>query len=451
MGNRVPAFRRFFVSTLGLDVLARGLSALSLILFVRTLSTTGMAYIVLLQTVGQFAGSALTGGIRMRYVREEAERVSRGGAEPASFMHPLVACVALIGGVAVASLAVAELLSVGSSFSERATFIVLAFLYTTGHATIELAMYHQQAHLRFTRAGLTGVLRSGLWMAVAAISALGAITSREAVGGWMAAGTLGVALIVCLPIAWSARTSRHGVEGRLGFGPESAWLTVYYLVSAGYAYIGVFLVAALLDAEELASYGAATRYFAIVLGPVPALLAVLRVRTSQHDLVDSVRVQLDFLKSWIRRATPPVLAILAVAAAAAPWVIPLVDGGKYPDSVPVFEILLVSALFSYATMPAANLLMTQRRYRVLALLYGGQLVLTCGLGAAAGVAFGVNGIAAATSLASAAESIVLVVLTTGHIRRALATGAQPPEPPPGPSGDGAGDRRQERVTSSRSG
>src|SRR3954453_5584462 len=124
MGNPVPAFRRFFLSTLGLDVVARGLSALSLVLFVRNLSTTGMAYIVLLQTVGQFAGSALTGGIRMRYVREEAERVSRGGAEPASFMHPLVACVALIGAVAVASLAMAELLSVGGSFSERATFIL---------------------------------------------------------------------------------------------------------------------------------------------------------------------------------------------------------------------------------------------------------------------------------------------------------------------------------------
>ena len=109
------AFRRFFFSTLGLDVVSRGLSALSLVLFVRSLSTPAFAYVLLLQTVGQFVGSALTGGVRTRYLREEAERVSRGLGSRSSFLDPLTAILALIGGLTALTVAVAELVGAGGT------------------------------------------------------------------------------------------------------------------------------------------------------------------------------------------------------------------------------------------------------------------------------------------------------------------------------------------------
>ncbi|HEU5142017.1 MAG TPA: hypothetical protein VFU04_02555, partial [Solirubrobacterales bacterium] len=73
------------MSTLGLNVLARGLSAIATVLLVRSLSVDSFAYVVLFLNVGQFAGSALTGGIRERYMRVEAERVSRGSSEQTGF------------------------------------------------------------------------------------------------------------------------------------------------------------------------------------------------------------------------------------------------------------------------------------------------------------------------------------------------------------------------------
>ena len=63
---------------------------------------------------------------------------------------------------------------------------------------------------------------------------------------------------------------------------------------------------------------------------------------------------------------------------------PEVDGGRYPDSVPIFEFMLLPALINYATLPGGNLLMTQKRYPLLAGLYGTLLVLQ--LIAAGGVA-----------------------------------------------------------------
>ena len=75
-------FKRGFVSTFGLNMTARGLSAIAIVMLVRGLEVGDFAYVVLLLTVGSFAGSFAAGGIRMRYTREEAERVSRGLDEP---------------------------------------------------------------------------------------------------------------------------------------------------------------------------------------------------------------------------------------------------------------------------------------------------------------------------------------------------------------------------------
>ena len=194
------------------------------------------------------------------------------------------------------------------------------------------------------------------------------------------------------------------------FGRESAWLTIYYLASAGFAYADIFIVAGFLDDDAVASYGAALRYIAIILGPLPALLAVMRVRTSQSDIVDSAEAQAGLLGDWIKRTILPVSLAIGVAAAAAPFVIPLVDGGRYPDSVPIFEFMLLPALINYATLPGGNLLMTQKRYPLLAGLYGSLLVVQ--LIAAGGVATfaGVVAVAAVASGVGSVEPVVVAIV-----------------------------------------
>jgi O-antigen/teichoic acid export membrane protein len=150
---------------------------------------------------------------------------------------------------------------------------------------------------------------------------------------------------------------------------------------------------------------------------MPALLAVLRVRTSQADIVDSGALQAGMLMRWMRVAGPPVVVALAVVALLAPVVIPIVDGGRYPDSIPIFQLLLASALFTYATMPGPNLLMTQRRYRLLAALYAAALVVELAAGTIAAEIWGVIAVAAVTAVVGSVEISLVAWLAVRAGRR----------------------------------
>lgn len=404
-------FKRGFVSTFGLNVTARGLSAIAIVLLVRGLEVDDFAYVVLLLTVGSFAGSFAAGGIRMRYVREEAERISRGLDEPSPFLTALAGTAVQIAAAAALTLAGAAILGAGGSAADRLTFVGLAALFTLGHAGTELGMYHYQAHLAFTKAGLFGVLR-GASTCVAAIAAtIGLMSSGPVVMLWIALGTLAVAVAVCAPVAWATRRVRYRGEGRYAFGAESNWLTLYFIASAGFAYGSMFMVATLLDASAVASFGAAERYVSIVLGPVAALMTVLRVRTSQQDVVDSHRTQISMQMRWMKRTSLPTAAVVGAMAALAPLLIPLIDDGRYPLSVTIFQLLMIDAFFVYVTMPAPNLLMAQKRYRLLAVLYSLFLVAQVATTVVVGTVWGVIGIAVVAAAFGVASRTALVGAT----------------------------------------
>jgi O-antigen/teichoic acid export membrane protein len=147
---------------------------------------------------------------------------------------------------------------------------------------------------------------------------------------------------------------------------DTPWLTVYSLASAAYSNSDVLLVAALLSRYDVAVFGVAQRYFAIALGVIPSLIAVFRVRTSQVDVVDSIAAQRRLLLDWMRRIAPVMVVGMIVAAAAAPLVLPLIDHGRYPQAVAVFQVLTIYAGALYLVLPAPSLLMARHRYALLA-------------------------------------------------------------------------------------
>lgn len=405
------------MSTFTLDILGRGLSALATIVFIRTLGVSSFAYLVLFLNVGQFAGSALTGGIRMRYMRTEAERVSRGTDEETGFALAMVTSLLFVLGVGILALLGVTLLDSGGSNSERWLFVAITGAYTAGNAAIELGIFHYQAHLKFVRAGLVGIARSAAIIAIAIAAAFGLTESGPLTAALVTATIFLVAVVICWPLVRHTFSLPTAASFRGEFGRESAWLTVYYLGSAGFAYADIFIVAGFLDDTAISSYGAALRYIAIVLGPMPALIAVMRVRTSQSDLVDSAHAQADLLGNWIKRSLLPVTLFIGAAAIAAPLLIPLLDGGRYPDSIPVFQVMLLPALVNYLTVPGPNLLMTQKRYRLLAFIYAIALVVQ--LIAAGGVAIvsGVVAVAAVASLVGSFEAATVAVIASRLARR----------------------------------
>lgn len=406
-------FRLGAVATLATDTLGRGLGLVATVLFIRFLDVPSYAYIVLFLAVGQFVGSSATGGIAMKYLRTEAECVSRGVESELSFSSALLGGTLVIAGLAVVGLgSIAVLASIsGRDGWSYASFIGLCALFAIGQGAISLAVFERQAHLAFASAGAINIARSVVLVLIALCVALGLWRSAPATAAAMTLSTLAVALYACWRPTVAARVADFR-ESRLGFGAESTWLTIFYVASAGFATIDVFIVAALLHHRDLAAFGAAQRYYAFALGAAPALTAVLRVRTAQRDMIDSVTSQATMLRSWFRRTAVPIVIAMAALAALAPSTIPIADGGKYPTSIPTLQLLLIGVCAYYVLMPAPSLLMAQKRYRALALAVLAAFVGNA-LGdyvAVVGFGLGIVGIAAVASVASVGFYLAAVVL-----------------------------------------
>jgi O-antigen/teichoic acid export membrane protein len=193
------------------------------------------------------------------------------------------------------------------------------------------------------------------------------------VGAWLAASMVVVGVITAGQTSLKAVGQTHG-RFSFGFSREDGWLSLWSVAGAGFAYVDVLVAGALLSHYQVATLGASLRYWAIVLSAIPALGAVLRVRTAQVDIVDSPTNQRTMIVSWVRRTTVPAAVLVGGAAALAPVVIPLLDGGKYPRSVEVFQIFLVTAFSAYVTAPAGITMLAQRRYAPLAAIYGAGLL-----------------------------------------------------------------------------
>ncbi len=348
----------------------------------------------------------------MRYLRTEAERVSRHEVRQMSYGSTVAGGLLLICGVGAMGLLASTILGIGSP-AERLIFIGLCVAFSSGQAVLELGTAHYQANLEFTRGGLVSIARSLTLLVAVCLAALLLSASGEGTAflamllGGVAAAT--VTLVIARHSKVKAR--RHRLTfAELGFNAETGWLTVYSLVAAGFATIDVFIVAIILDRYDVAAFGAAQRYYAVALGAAPALEAVLRVRTSQRDIIDSDEAQLRALSAWLKRATIPVILLGGCMALLSPLVIPLIDHGRYPVSIPVFQILLVGALAYYLAMPGLNLLMAQHRHRTLAFIFGAAFAINTVGDLLFGRAIGLVGIALVATSSLVALSIVELLL-----------------------------------------
>jgi len=389
------SYRRGFATTLALDVVARGFSAISVVVLVRGLDVSAYAFMTLFMTVAQFTSSAATGGVRTMYLRTEAERVSRGSRGSAGdFLSACVRAAVILAAFAGVVLAASAFVHFSGTSSSTTRLVAYSLAFAAGFATVELAIAHYQAHRRFFKAGLLNAGRGAVILAVSIV-----VTATSSAGLLAILFTLGLALLGAVAVVSVLRGAPTPAARTLRprFSAEEVWLSAYFLAAAGFAYVDIVVAGALLDSHEVASLGAGLRYLAVVLGAVPALGAVLRVRTSQVDVVDSLERQRRMMLAWVKRAAAPVALTFAVIALLAPVVIPHIDHGRYPASVQVLQIFLVMAFTAYVTAPMASMLMAQRRYPVLAALYG--LALTINLAGDLVVAqrYGVVGIAIVSS------------------------------------------------------
>jgi O-antigen/teichoic acid export membrane protein len=367
--NRV--FRRGFVDTFLLDVAARVLSAVSVVVLIRGLDVTPYAFVTLFLIFAQFLASAAGGGVRLRYLRREAERVSRAETQTAvSLRAALVSSSGLVVAVAFAFFPLVYFFVEVPTAATPLGLVLYSAAFAVGSSAIELAMAHYQARKQFRLAGFIGVLRAATILAVSVIVVVADAEGHADLSLWFVGGML---LLGALAVSSILRKEPRPAESQSADRPvltrEERRLTVYFLAAAGFAYVDVIVAGMFLDAKGIATLGATLRYLSVALAAIPAIGAVLRVRVSQVDVLDSAENQRHLVLSWLRRTALPGALVLAISDALTPLVIPLIDGGRYPGSIIAFQIFLPSAISAYMTEPGPNVLMAQDRNAALAWLF----------------------------------------------------------------------------------
>jgi O-antigen/teichoic acid export membrane protein len=392
-------FRRGFAETFVLDVVARALSAASIVVLIRGLDVSAYAFVTLFLIFAQFLASAAGGGVRLRYLRREAERISRGESrDSVSFGAALASSSVLVAVNALAFLpfvaAFVDVPAAGTAWG----LVVYSMGFGIGWGAIELAIAHYQSRKRFRLAGGIGVLRAAAILGVSVLVVMIDASGPPPLALWFVGGML---LAGTIAAAWVLGRRDPSADGTLRerwlFSSEEGWLTAYLLAAAGFAYIDVIVASIFLDERGIATLGATLRYLSVALAAIPAIGAVLRVRVSQTDVVDSGENQRALILHWLRVTVLPGAAVLGISIALVPFVIPLIDGGRYPGSIIALQILLVSAVAAYVSEPGSNVLMAQDRNAALAMLFGVALAVNFVGDLLVAPRWGVTGIAVVSS------------------------------------------------------
>lgn len=139
---------------------------------------------------------------------------------------------------------------------------------------------------------------------------------------------------------------------------EYRWLLGYFLVLPLFGQVDVFMLKALASSSELASYGAAFRYYSLLSLALAAVHAVLLPVIRQLNSTEELRRVIAKHRMLTLALIPLVLLLGWIAE----WLLPWIDLGKYPQSVDVFRVLCASAVISFAFSPHVNVVIRYERF-----------------------------------------------------------------------------------------
>ncbi|HXY22492.1 MAG TPA: polysaccharide biosynthesis C-terminal domain-containing protein [Burkholderiaceae bacterium] len=383
---------RRFAFVLSADIFAKGVLAFVTIALIRFLEPGTYAAYTFAIAVATAASQTLAASFNRIYiVGHEKLALSERVESFLGLQLALVLCVAV--------------LAAGWSDLFGGTYLAVVFL---GLAMVlsDFAKTFFQQQNRFSRYSGIEVARALLQaIAVAAVLTIGGERLRASpvlaaqATALLVASLAGLGTRVRWHRAADPRTyyplAREILVGRYGV------LVAYFGAVALFSQVDVFMLRWLAPTDSLAAYGAALRYYALLslaLGAVHAvLLPAIQKATSAQELAALYRKHSQLVLAFV-----PAVGILAFAAQ---WLLPLVDRGRYPESVTVFRVLALSSIVSFAFSPHVNLLMKLERFDFLLRLILVASAVAIALHAILIPRWGALGAAIATLLASALVTV----------------------------------------------
>ena len=109
---------------------------------------------------------------------------------------------------------------------------------------------------------------------------------------------------------------------------------------------------------DVSTYASAFKYYNMMLLLLNTVNSVLLPKISSEENyynISKMYKQQDILSIAL-------LVGIVIAIVIAPCVLPIIDGGKYPEAIGVFRILCISAIISFWGSPYNNLLIKEKKY-----------------------------------------------------------------------------------------
>lgn len=123
--------------------------------------------------------------------------------------------------------------------------------------------------------------------------------------------------------------------------------------------IDVFMLRLLDDSYQVAIFGAAFTFYSFLMLGLGAVHKLFLPLINSIESVEKIRETFRQHKKISLYLIP----LLVVGLLASKFIIPLIDGGKYPESILIFQVLSVSAYFSFLLSPYANVILKFKEFK----------------------------------------------------------------------------------------
>lgn len=349
------------------DILAKIFLLLILLLTVRLLSSVEYAFFVKFNSLANLLWGVFASGVNIAFVRSVSDLSSIGRVSIVKNLYLL--SFGFIFTIFLPVFCCSNFLSEIYKFPLH--LVVLSLFYALTLSCLRINQFYFQGQEKYITGGLVDLIRTGaVFIPILTIYFFfGTVSVLQLCLIYIISGLIISGIIFGKIFSFSMfNFSREVFVYAKLFLSECAWLLFYYFLLAFLGQSDIILLSCFSSDAEIANYGVAQKYQALALSMLPALLALMRVKTAKRDFCDDPIKRRNFTNKWIKSTTPCVMIVILIGIFLSQYILPLLNGSQYNAAIPLFQIMLIGVGLSYIFSPNVPILMAAKRFSSLCIL-----------------------------------------------------------------------------------
>lgn len=347
------------------DILSKLFAVLCTYLLIRILSIENYSLYSKFSSISSLLFGILGSGICLSFVRFFVYKKSENDAN-ANYLY--YSSFILVSIIFVLALLFVPLFSKYYKVPELTIF--LSYLYALVLSYNQLFQSYFQANNLFLKSGVVSLIKTFLIFLFVFI--LGVILKVENIN--LILLSIIVVTIFAYILSRIIFRKKFNIERKFKINIlkemvfECFWLILYRFLLTSFEQMDIFMINLQLGDYELSCYSTAYKYYSLLLTLLSSIQVVLRVKTSSSDMANSITIQKQFTKNWIKRSWFISVIVVVIGYFVSPILIKILNSGKYLESIAVFRILLIGCGLSYVTAPNMGVMMSTGKHKLLCLI-----------------------------------------------------------------------------------